>query len=59
MDVGLWQAANNGAGRLRWFVYRDAPEIQDRYLWTSNDRLLRFASCEAAQRRADQLNRHP
>jgi hypothetical protein len=61
-----WQAANNGTGKRIWFVMRGEGSTAE-YLWThpgtrtcpprpTTERLVRFASYEAAQRRADQLN---
>lgn len=56
MSARTWQAANNGNGKRRWFVMRGpqtCPEYHDR----ADGRLARFASFEAAQARADRLNR--
>lgn len=63
----LWRAANNGAGARKWFVVR-GEGCRAEYLWTKQrggacpprptaERLVRFATYEAAQRRADELNK--
>jgi hypothetical protein len=54
--VGRWRPANNGTGKRIWFVYRDHPEVSERYRWSSNGRLIRYGSMQAAQRAADRLN---
>jgi hypothetical protein len=51
-----WRPANNGAGRRIWFVYRDAPKVEDRYHLSGSGQLVRYASIESAQRAADLLN---
>lgn len=51
-----WRAANDGTGARKWFVYRDGPNGPD-WLFGKSDELVRFASGEAAQTRANQLNR--
>ena len=66
MTGPLWRAANNGTGSRKWFVVRGEGSAAE-YLWTqqrggacpsrpSVERLVRFASYETAQRRADELN---
>lgn len=59
-----WHPGNNGPNRLRWFVCRDRRDDDPRrgrkgpteYAETPTGRLRRFASMEAAQRFADELN---
>lgn len=52
-----WHAANNGAGKMRWFVCRGAPGKME-YFETEGGKLRRFASHEAAECAAHNLN-HP
>lgn len=47
-----WKIASNGAGARRWFVYN----VNGGYANTANGQLRRFASPEAAQKIADQMN---
>lgn len=53
-----WRPASNGAGRRHWFLIRDqSVPLTERYLEDARGQLVRFSSMEAAQRRADKLNR--
>jgi hypothetical protein len=56
-----WRTASNGAGKLHWFLMHEdtSRSFSERYLWTANDQLVRFASHAAAQKRADKLNAEP
>src|SRR4051794_25228652 len=38
---GAWYTANNGTGKRIWFLYREHPEVHERYQWSKNDRLIR------------------
>ena len=49
-----WKAASNGAHKRNWFVMHHEER---RYYMNKQDRLIWFASCKAAQRKADELNR--
>ena len=51
---GRYQPRNDGAGKMKWF----AADTHIPHWWdeTSNGKLRRFGSIEAAQRRADELN---
>lgn len=69
-DRYAWNAGNNGANKMRWFVWRDrrpddpqrGPRGSTEYLYgsgsnhASHGRLRRFASMAAAQKVADALN---
>lgn len=55
--MGPWRPASNGAGKRHWFVYRDAPDVSDRYHFDRAGRLIRYADMSGAQRAADRLNR--
>jgi hypothetical protein len=56
-DPCEWIPANNGGGKRMWFVMRgESVPIALRYHFDKNGRLVRYASCEAAQRAADKLN---
>lgn len=56
-----WRPACNGAGKRAWFVCRRLHAETQRlgYHESASGDLVRFASMEAAQRRADQLNAEP
>jgi hypothetical protein len=49
-----WRAASNGAGARHWFVIHEEKRLYHR---NKKGQLVRYASCEAAQRKAAQLNR--
>lgn len=53
---GAWYPANHGTGKRIWFLYREHPEVHERYQWSKNGRLIRYASMATAQRAADRLN---
>lgn len=55
---GGWVAANNGAGKNRYFVTRgtDSDPVEERYLFGKDGQLVRFSSAAAAQRRAEAMN---
>jgi len=57
--AAMWIAANNGAGKRRWYVMNDDPNapLDQRYYTSSDNRLVRYASKQAAQETADTLNR--
>ena len=51
---GRYQPGNNGTGKMKWFVHdTKTPYWRDK---TKSGRHRKFASIEAAQRRADSLN---
>jgi len=58
----LWRAAVNGAGKRCWFLVRgwgtesDKIPLAHRYHNGPGGKLVRYASCETAQRAADKLN---
>lgn len=53
----VWRAANNGAGKLCWFVCRgEYGRTVEYYETADGERLVRFGSMASAQRKADQLN---
>jgi hypothetical protein len=54
MEIVKWRAANDGAGKRRYFVCK--PEGRC-YLKGKNGQLIRFVSREAARARADALNK--
>lgn len=54
---GEWHPANNGSGARIHFLIRDAAELNDRYHYAANGRLIRYASNRTAQKAADKLNR--
>jgi hypothetical protein len=59
-DVVGWQAASNGAGRRPWFLYCDGICDGGRHRIYCEDKrgqLRRWASHEAAERKAKELNR--
>ena len=49
-----WKAASNGAHKRNWFVMHHEER---RYYMNKKGQLIWFASCKAAQRKADALNR--
>lgn len=52
-----WFPATNGAKKMRWFLVRsESIPVADRYHYGRDGRLVRFASSEAAARKAKQLN---
>jgi hypothetical protein len=55
-----WRPASNGAGKRRWFLYRDGTgpntPLADRYHYSAGGILVRYASMETAQHAADKLN---
>jgi glucan-binding YG repeat protein len=58
-----WEPANNGSGKMMWFVQRqgadrgDWPGGSDKWYYRdSNGRLVRFATCEAAYKVAAGMN---
>lgn len=51
-----WQPANNGSGKMRWFLWRDVPAIMDCYYWNTDGTLKRFASADAARKFAAKEN---
>jgi hypothetical protein len=62
-DYGItlppWHPASSGAGKRHWFLIRDMGKdipVEDRYYYGANGNLVRYASCESAQRAADKLN---
>jgi hypothetical protein len=51
---GRYQPGNYGTGKMKWFVHdSEIPGWRDK---TKNGRHRKFASIEAAQKRADFLN---
>ena len=63
VELPPWQPANNGTGKRIWFLTRyphgggDGIPLTDRYHYGSNGVLVRYASCESAQRAAGKLNK--
>ncbi len=53
-EIVGWKAASNGAHKRNWFVMHHEER---RYYMNKKGRLIWFASCKAAQRKADALNR--
>lgn len=53
---GRWEPASNGARARRWFLYRDAERVRDRYHFAAGGRLIRYASYASATKAADKLN---
>jgi hypothetical protein len=52
-----WSPASNGAGKRRWFLYRDeSVPVGERYYFDKRGYLVRYVSYETAQRAADKLN---
>jgi hypothetical protein len=57
-----WTAACNGAGKRSWFLVRgtgvdfDRVPVSQRYFYGASGQLVRYASCQSAQRAADVLN---
>lgn len=49
-----WKPASNGSGPRHWFVMNEETR---QWLHSATGQLVRFATCEAAQRKADALNR--
>jgi hypothetical protein len=49
-----WKPASSGSGPRHWFVMNEETR---RWLHSATGQLVRFATCEAAQRRADELNK--
>jgi hypothetical protein len=49
-----WKAASNGSHKRNWFVLHHEKR---RYYMNKRGQLIWFASCKAAQRKADELNR--
>lgn len=54
-----WQAGNDGTGARKWFVYRETREGQEVLETADGRRTVRFATCDAARRRAFALNGMP
>lgn len=52
--VDVWQIANNGAAKRRWFVYRETP-TGDEYHSSKNGELIRY-TFEGALAKAEKLN---
>lgn len=50
----LWHAANNGSGKLKWFVSRGGRP--DAYYVDSRRTIRRYATLEAAEKVARTLN---
>jgi hypothetical protein len=57
VTLAPWQPANNGAGKRRWFLYRDdnTPFAQRWYLNSVGD-LVRYVSYPSAKRAALRFN---
>src|SRR6202034_3680800 len=61
-ELPAWRPANNGTGSRRWFLCRYSGNddmsvpLADRYHFTARGTLVRYGSCDAAQRAADKLN---
>lgn len=55
----MWQAANNGAGKMRWFLIKETPGEPTQYHERKDGQLRRFGSYEAANRAAELLNKAP
>ena len=52
-----WKAASNGAQKRHWYVMHHEERL---YYANRRKQLVWFGSCQAAQKKADQLNReHP
>ena len=51
-----WRPATNGNGKHRWFLFRDAVLLRDRYSTDSRGRLIWYASYATAQSAAQRLN---
>lgn len=51
-----WRPANNGAGRNRWFLYRDDETPLAQRYYEEKGKLRRFATWENAATAADKLN---
>lgn len=57
-DEMMWRPANNGSGKRIWFLVRgESVPLDQRYYYGKDERLVRYASMENAQRAADRLNR--
>lgn len=57
-----WRPASNGAGKRHWFLTRysghddQSVPLADRYHFGGGGQLVRYATCESAQRAASKLN---
>lgn len=51
-----WRPASNGGGPRHWFLYRDVPNVGDRYHTGAGGQLIRYGSSEAAKKAAERLN---
>lgn len=64
MNRYAWRPACNGTSRFQWFACRErraddpdrGPKGSTEYQWTPTGRVRRYATREAAQKVADQLN---
>jgi hypothetical protein len=50
-----WRPASNGAGARRWFLFRNAEDVTERYHYGPNGKLIRYGSYASALRAADRL----
>jgi hypothetical protein len=53
-----WRPAVNGGGKRAWFLIwsDESVPVSERYYYGPTGNLVRFASCENAQKAADKLN---